>query len=246
MNLELQKYDREIAKMRSQIPKRKYRFNSGVTLIEIVLAMALNSMIALAVGILLISGNRGWQNIYDSANSEIRQDAIVTTLTFGSVGRKANRLSYHIYKAGGGSFLPALPQTSDPQEVVSGDAVEFRYWDVALDETDSYNLMDTTKIATAYALFYIDGDKLKVDYGPYPPGGVPEGGGHRNTTGVTTKVLAENVSVDEELEAGAFSHTVVGGVGQGSVRINIVLTDPETGKTEKIMTSTLMRNIWPR
>lgn len=232
--------------MKSQIPKIKYKFGSGVTMIEIILAMALNSMIALAVGVLIISGNRGWQNIYDSANSKIRQDAIVTSLTFGTIGRKANRLSYQIYKYGGGSFLPALPQTTDPEEVVSGDAVEFRYWDVALDEEDSYNLMDTTKKATAYALFYIDGDKLKVDYGPYLPGGVPEGGGPRNTTGVATEVLAENVSIDEDTEAGVFSHTVVGGVGQGSVRINIILTDPETGKTEKIMTSTLMRNVWPR
>lgn len=232
--------------MKIQIPKIKYKFGSGVTMIEIILAMALNSMIALAVGVLIISGNRGWLNIYDSANSKIRQDAIVTSLTFGTIGRKANRLSYQIYKYGGGSFLPALPQTTDPEEVVSGGAVEFRYWDVALDEEDSYNLMDTTKKATAYALFYIDGDKLKVDYGPYLPGGVPEGGGPRNTTGVATEILAENVSIDEDTEAGAFSHTVVGGVGQGSVRINIILTDPETGKTEKIMTSTLMRNIWPR
>ena len=244
--MKLQKYDRETAGMKNLISKRKYRFGSGVTMIEIVLAMALNSMIALAVGILLISGNRGWQNIYDSANSEIREDAIVTTLTFGSVGRKANRLSYQIYKTGGDTFMPSLPQTSDPQEIVSGDAVEFRYWDVALDETDSYNLMDTAKKATAYALFYIDGDKLKVDYGPYPPGGVPEGGGSRNTTGVTTKILARNVSIDGDSEAGAFSHTIVSGVGQGSVRINIILTDPETGRTGKVMTSTLMRNIWPR
>jgi hypothetical protein len=232
--------------MKNRIQKRNHRFCSGVTLVEISLAMVLNSMIVLAVGILLVGGNRGWHNIYDSANKKIKQDAMVTTLTFGSVGRKANRLNYKIYKAYGDAFLPALSQTSDPQEVVSGDAVEFRYWDVALDETDSYNLMDTTKKATAYALFYIDGDKLKVDYGPYPPGGVPDDGGPRNTTGVTTEVLAENVSVDEDCEVGAFSHTVVNGVGQGSVRININLTDPETDETVKIVTSTLMRNMWPR
>jgi len=95
-------------------------------------------------------------------------------------------------------------------------------------------------------LFYIDGDELKVDYGPYPPGGVPDDGGARNTTGVTTEVLAENVSIDEDCEVGAFSHTVVNGVGQGSVRININLTDPETDETVKIVTSTLMRNMWPR
>jgi hypothetical protein len=232
--------------MKKQIRKRNYHLCSGLTLVEVSIAMVLNSMIVLAVGILLIGGNRGWQNIYDSANKKIRQDAIVTTLTFGNVGRKANRLSYKIYKSNGSAFLPALPETSDPEEVVSGDAVEFRYWDVALDETDSYDLMDTSKKATAYALFYIDGEKLKVDYGPYPPGGVPEGGGPRNATGITTDVLAENVSIDENSNVGAFSHTVVNGVGQGCVRININLTDPETNETVKVVTSTLMRNMWPR
>jgi hypothetical protein len=232
--------------MKKRIRKRNCRFCSGVTLVEISLAMVLNSMIVLAVGVLLIGGNRGWHSIYDSANKKTKLDAMVTTLTFGSVGRKANRLSYKIYKSSGTAFLPALPQTSDPQEVVSGDAVEFRYWDVALDETDSYNLMDTSKKATAYALFYIDKDKLKVDYGPYPPGGVPDNGGPRNTAGVTTDVLAENVSIDEDSEVSAFSHTVVNGVGQGCVRINLNLTDPETNETVKVVTSTLMRNMWPR
>ncbi len=232
--------------MKYQIPKRNYKFSSGVTLVEITLAMALNSIVALAVGILLIGGNRGWQNIYDSANKKIKQDALATTIAFGSIGRRANRLSYKIYKVSGSTFLPALPQTLDPQEVVSGDAVEFRYWDVALDEKDSYNLMDNTKKATAYALFYIEGKKLKIDYGPYPPGAVQDDGGARNTSGVVTEVLSENVSMEEDSEVGAFSHTTINGVGQGCVRININLTDPETGDTVKIMTSTLMRNIWPR
>jgi len=232
--------------MKTQIPKRNYRFASGVTLVEITLAMALNSVVALAVGVLLVGGNRGWQNIYDSANKKIRQDALATTLAFGSIGRKANRLNYKIYKVSGNTFLPVLPETSDAQEVLSGDAVEFRYWDVALDETDSYELMDTAKEATAYALFYIENKQLKVDYGPYPSGAVPEDGGVRNTTDVITEILADNVSVDENSEIGAFSHTTMNGVGQGSVRINITLKDPETGKTVKIMTSTLMRNMWPR
>jgi len=140
-----------------------------------------------------------------------------------------------------------LPITSDPEEVVSGDAVEFRYWDVGFDKADTQNLLDVTKMATAYALFYLDGDKLKVDYGPYPPGAVPDGGGSRNTSGVTTKLLlAENVSTNKDSKVGAFSHTTLNGVGQGSVRINVILTDPEDNESINVMTATLMRNIWPR
>jgi hypothetical protein len=160
------------------------------------------------------------------------------------MGRKANRLGYIIYNINGSTFTPAVPSTSNPQEVVSGNAVEFRFWDVELDETDSHKVMDVQKTATAYALFYLSGNELKVDYGPYPPGAVPAGGGNRNTSNITTTVFAENVSTDPGI--GAFSHTTLNGVGQGSVRINITLTDPADGESIKVMTATLMRNIWPR
>lgn len=221
------------------------KFRSGLTMVELITAMMINVIVIMAVGVLLAGGHRTWQHTYDSANKKIRQDALAATVGFESIGRKSNRLSYRIYQVNGDAFSPAVPKTSG-EEVVSGDAVEFRYWDVALDQDDSYHLMDVTKIATAYALFYFEDDKLMLDYGPYPPGGIAEGGGYRNVSGVTTTVLAENAAADEDSDVGAFSHTVFGGAGQGSVRMNVTLTDPDDGETVKIMTATLMRNIWPR
>jgi len=226
---------------------RNRKFGSGVTLVELSIAMLISAILVSTVGILLVGGNRAWLQTYNSANRKIKQDAYAITVAFGSMGRKANRLDYYLYTVSGGTFTKALPQTNNPEEIVSGEAVEFRFWDVELDQTDSHQLMDVTKTATAYALFYLDGGKLKVDYGPYPPGAVPAGSGARNTTGVRTVVLAENVSTDPSPDAaGAFSHTTINKVGQGSVRINIILTDPDDGETIKVMTSTLMRNIWPR
>jgi len=83
-----------------------------------------------------------------------------------------------------------------------------------------------------------------IDYGPYPPGAAPEEGGRRNAAGVKTRVLAENVSTKTKNRA--FSHTTINGVGQGTVRINITLTDPADAETVQVMMATLMRNIWPR
>jgi len=235
--------------------KARYKFRCGVTLIELVITSIISVIIILAVGVLLVGGNRAWQKTYNSANKKIKLDADAVAIAFGSMGRKSNRLhnptdllhsGYVLYKVSGWTFTPAVPKTTNPQEVVSGEAVEFRYWDVELDETDSHDVMNVMKTATAYALFYLDGDELKVDYGPYPPGAVPPGGGGRNTSGVRTVVLAENASTDPNSGAGAFSHTTIGGVGQGSVRINIILTDPEDDETINVKTSTLMRNIWPR
>jgi hypothetical protein len=222
----------------------RHRFRSGVTLIELAITMATSLILFSAIGILLVSGNRTWQRAYNSAHKKIKEDADDVTIAFGSMGRKANRIDYHIYNINGGTFTPAVPHTSNPQEVVSGNAVEFRYWDVEFDEADSHKVMDVTKTATAYALFYLIGGQLKVDYGPYPPGAVSAGGGNRNTSNITTTVLAENVSTDPGI--GAFSHTTLNGVGQGSVRINIILTDPADGESIKVMTATMMRNIWPR
>ncbi len=113
-----------------------------------------------------------------------------------------------------------------------------------LDSTDSHNLLDPDKTATAYALFYLDGNVLKVDYGPYPPGAAPDGGGIRNTAGITTMVLAENVTKPDKI--GAFSHTVDNNVGMGCVRIDITLADPNNKESIKVMTASMMRNIWPR
>lgn len=221
------------------------KFYSGLTLTELVVTMLIASMLVLVVGFLVVSGQRGWNKIYNSAHKQIKQDSQAVMIRFGSMGRIANRLAYTIYDITGSTFTPAEPETSNPQEVVFGDAVEFRYWDVELDSGDSHQLLDVSKIATAYALFYLDGSRLKVDYGPYPPGGVPEGGGSRNTSNITTTVLAENVTTDDGI--GAFSHTTLNGVGQGCVRINITLTDgADPNDSVKVMTATLMRNIWPR
>jgi len=122
--------------------------------------------------------------------------------------------------------------------------VEFRYWDVELDSSDSHGLMNTDTLATAYALFYHEGGQFKVDYGPYPPGAVPHGGGQKHGAGVTTVVLADNVTADPTVKP--FSHTTQAGVGLGCVRLNVIQTDPNSGETTRIMTAALLRNIWPR
>ncbi len=220
----------------------------GVTLIEIVITSALSLIIAMAVGTLVVAGNRAWHSTYDSTFGQLQTDGVALTTAFGSVGRRANRLSYSLYKIANGKLVVAEPTTPNSEEAVFGDAVEFRYWDVELDAQDSKGVMDSSKVATAYALFYLDGGKVKVDYGPYPPGAIPAGAksGTRNTSGVSTKVLAENVSHDPDSTEGIFSHTTINGVGQGSIRINLVLTDPDTEETMRVTTATMLRNVWPR
>lgn len=215
-------------------------------MIELVIAMTINLILILAVGIVFVSGNNAWQRTFDSAHSNIEEDAQAITTAFGSIGRKANRLNYKLYTISGNNYKPATSSNPSKEEIVYGDAVEFRYWDVGFDQTDSHSLLDSTKTATAYAFFYIDGQQLKVDYGPYPPGAVPENGGRKNTTDITTVILTKNVSIHEIDKNGIFSHTTSNQTGHGSVRLNITLKDPENEESVQVITSTLMRNIWPR
>jgi len=218
--------------------------NGGVALAELVISTAMALILLLAVGVLLDGGNRAWLHAFESAHGSRNQDARALMAAFGSVGRSSNRGSYVLYHIDHGLLVPAVPDSSHPDSVVFAEAVEFRYWDVPLDLTDSHTLMDADKKATAYALFYLDGSYLKVDYGPYPPGAAPAGGGPRNTTDVTTVILARHVSVDPD--GAPFSHSTVARAGQGSIRLNVILTDPEDEQTTRVMAATLMRNIWPR
>jgi len=221
------------------------KFRSGVTLIELSMSMLIASILMLVVGVLVVSSTKGWQQNYDSAHKKISEQATAITLAFQNIGRRSNFNNYIVYtNTTGSTFVPATSATPSEETVVSGDAVEFRYWDVELDSGDSHDLMDFSKTATVYALFYLQNQKLKVDYGAYPPGGVPVGGGTRNTTNIKTVTLAENVSISPG--CGAFSHTMLSGAGKGSVRINVILTDPDDGEKIRISNAVLLRNKWPR
>jgi hypothetical protein len=83
-----------------------------------------------------------------------------------------------------------------------------------------------------------------MDEGPYPPGGISDGG-DRNTA-ARTQQLAENVT---NLK---FSHTSISDSiqtdtitpGDGCIRMAVVFTDPN-GISVTVKTATLLRNVWP-
>lgn len=221
------------------------KIRSGVTLIELCTSMLVASIVMLVIGVLVVGSAKGWQQNYDIAHKKIKEQATAVSLAFGNIGRRSNMNNYTIYtNTSGSTFVPATSATPSVETVVSGEAVEFRYWDVELDSSDSQGLMDFSKTATVYALFYLQNGKLKVDYGPYPPGGIPAGGGTRNTTNIKTVTLAENVTAGSG--CGAFSHTMLSGAGKGCVRINVILTDPNDGQQIRVTNSVLLRNRWPR
>ena len=224
--------------------RQSHSFRSGMTVVEMTVASVVSIILILAAGVLLDGANRAWLTAFEVVHSSESQDAQAAKAAFTSFGRRANRGSYVLYEINSGTFTAVQANPYAAQSVLYGDAVEFRYWDVPLNVSDTYAVMDTDRIATAYALFYLEGRQLKVDYGPYPPGAVSGQQGRRNTIGVTTAVLADNVTVDPD--KGAFSYTASAGVGNGCIRLKATLTDPETEETTTIVAGTLLRNVWPR
>jgi len=212
------------------------KFKPGMTLIELIIGVVASIIVIFTVAILLISGHRGWNRAFEYANGDIQVNAIETMITFGITGRKSNKSDYKLYEKQGEKYVTVLPSSSeDPEEVVFGDAVEFRYWDAVLNDS----FMDTDKTGTAYALFYVEDDELKVDYGEYPPGGV--GPSDNKLEPSSTIILARNV------QSVKFSHTTknAAGDGKGCVKLDMVLYDPNEDRGITIKTATLMRNVWP-
>jgi len=214
------------------------KFRAGMTLIELIISVVASIIVLLTVAVLLISGNRGWYQAFDYAHSGVRLNAIETMIAFGISGRKANKSDYKLYKKDedGGTYEVVRPSSEeDPEEVVFGNAVEFRYWDAELNDS----FMDTSITGTAYLLFYVEDDKLKLDRGPYPPGGVDASG--NKLTPTSSRILALNV------ESAVFSHTTknAAGDGKGCVKLDMHLYDPNEEHELTVKTATLMRNVWP-
>ena len=232
------------------------RLRKAFTLVELVTAMIMVSIVILTLGSLLVNGQRVFQSAYDSIHKSIHEDSRALVAAFGKFARQSNRSNYTLYEKDGELFTPANPEGSS--DVAKGQAIEFRYWDTPFHEiNDKDILLETTNIGSHYALFYLEDDQIKVDFGEVVEGvgGVSEGG-IRKTTHITTRLLADNVDIDTNNEI--FSHSVTGGgsgragvgnradgMGNGCVNLNVTLRDDDDEVVE-VVTAILLRADWPR
>jgi hypothetical protein len=218
-------------------PARRSRSQGGFTLVELVIAVTASLVILLISGVLLESGQKSWARAFRYANSETQIKALTTTITFGQIGRKSNKLDYKLYNVNGSQFISVAPP-AEPDQVIEGKAVEFHYW---ADEELNSDIMNTSITGDTYALFYLDDNKLMLNTGPYPPGGVDAAGNLSSDPEVSTITVAENVVSLK------FSHSALNldGKGKGCIRLEMTLRDPEDNSLTTVTAATLMRNVWP-
>ena len=217
---------------------------NGFTLIELMVAMAIGFIVMLPVAMLIQSGYRSWNQTYATANCDSQLDSIATTTSFGSIGRKSNKNDYYVYvyHVADATFTTPPVNLLDPDEILTGQAVEFRYWSTDLTAA----MLTSTSVADCYALFYLDNGQFKLDLGTSTGG--PTGGAinaaHNRVTGggVITTTLAQHVTSVE------FSHTkkTPTGGGLGCVRMKLIINDPADNKSVTVIAATYIRNVWPQ
>jgi len=213
---------------------------NGFTIIELMTALTLGCIVMIPVAMLVQSGQKSWNKSYNTANSPSQLDSVSAITSFCSFGRKSNKKDYYVYSVSGTTYTQVMP-VANPEENLTGQAVEFRYWSTDLTAA----MLSATSVADSYALFYLDSGQLKVNFGTStggPHGGAINTSGQRVTgTGVNTVTLASYVT------SVAFTHTTkdMAGDGYGSVRMKLIINNPADGQSKTFLAATCLRNIWP-
>ncbi len=68
----------------------------GVTLIELMITIAMVSIVVLSVGIVLVDTQRGWNNMYDRVHGAVSTDSYVAKKFFDKVVRKSSKKRYAV------------------------------------------------------------------------------------------------------------------------------------------------------
>jgi prepilin-type N-terminal cleavage/methylation domain-containing protein len=212
---------------------------NGFTLIELIMAMTIGCIVMLTVAIIVVSGQKSWTKAYDKANCQSELDAISAISSFGGFGRKANKKDYYVYSVSGTTYTQVTP-VANPEENLTGQAVEFRYWSTDL----TANMLSPASVADKYALFYVDSNSLKVDFGT-STGGLH--GGAINTANHRVNPTGGTYTLAHYVTSVAFTHTTkdIAGDGYGSVRMRLVLNNPADGESKTFLAATCLRNTWP-
>jgi len=216
---------------------------SGITLIELVVVMLLAAVPLAAVGMLLAGSSRIGQRIANDSQSSARLDGYAVMTSLQQFGRQSNLLKYTVYRITNSTFTVATPPSG--KTIAAGQAVEFWYWNDKFNpQTSTADVLEISNTGTHYALYYLDGTQLKVDFGAVVNGVGGVKNNTRNTSNlIETQILASNVDIAKNINI--FSHQIISGQGCGCVNTDLTLTDAK-GVSVNIKFSTLIRSAWPR
>ncbi len=96
--------------------KKRLAASRGLTLMELIIAMAIMLIVVLAIGIALVDGQRGWSIQYDRIYSDVITDGYVARRKFDAVMRTASRDKFLL--DGAGSWVEVYYYADDTSTVV--------------------------------------------------------------------------------------------------------------------------------
>ena len=70
--------------------KKTYKGHGGFTLIELMITVAVMSIVLSAIGLVIVDGQRCWQVLYGQTNSDVVTDGYVARKKFDTIIRKAS------------------------------------------------------------------------------------------------------------------------------------------------------------
>ena len=106
--------------MRTAVARKGPRAPRGFTLVELMITAAIMVIVGLAIGVVIVDGQTGWNVMYDRINSDIVSDGYAARNKFDSVMRSAS--SGQSILAGDGSWIEVCSYASSASTVVD------RYW----------------------------------------------------------------------------------------------------------------------
>lgn len=81
--------------------RKRPRAPRGFTLVELVITAAIMSIVALAIGVVIVDGQSSWNVMYNRVNSDVVTDGYVARKKFDAVMRKASRERLVVDASGG-------------------------------------------------------------------------------------------------------------------------------------------------
>ncbi|MBN2456980.1 MAG: prepilin-type N-terminal cleavage/methylation domain-containing protein [Sedimentisphaerales bacterium] len=80
--------------------RRKHIRQKGLTLTELMIAIVVGMIVIIAVAVMLVDGQRGWNSMYERVWGDVETGGHIARKTFDSVIRKASRESFLLGDSG--------------------------------------------------------------------------------------------------------------------------------------------------
>jgi len=134
--------------------KKRPRARKGFTIVELMITTVIMISVGLAIGVVIVDGQTGWNTMYDRMNSDVVTDGYVARKKFDVVMRSAN-MGQSLVDADG-AWIEVYSYASPSSTVV--------------DRYSRFYVSDgSSTVVDRYSRFYVSDGDLNLEYGQVDP-----------------------------------------------------------------------------